>query len=77
MLDTFRYPSIKSSVWIKEFRNELHVGDLYANSHLVERHFDVANWLNGGTGRIGWFIGFLNRVFEVVLSAERKRVRGK
>ena len=46
-----KYPSVKSSVWISEYQNEPHVGDLYTEFHNLRKHFDFVDWLNGGTGR--------------------------
>jgi uncharacterized protein (DUF1919 family) len=60
-----KYPNNKSSIWIKEFRHAPYVGDLYTNAYLFKRHFDVANWLNGGSGKIGIFLKLINRLLEV------------
>ena len=59
------YPNIRCSVWIKEYRNEPFIGDIYINAYLCKRHFDVADWLNGGTGRMGPVMKLVNRILEV------------
>ena len=59
------HPNIQSSVWIKEYSDQPSVGDLYANSYLYKRYFDVADWLNGGTGRIRSSIKLMNKILEV------------
>lgn len=46
------YPEIKSSVWVNEYKNEPHVGDLYTEYYNLKKHFDFVDWLNGGTGRL-------------------------
>ncbi len=53
-----------SAVYISEWSGQPYVGDLYANSHLVHRHFDVIGWLNNETGEISPWIQFLNRLVE-------------
>ncbi len=58
------HPNIKSSVWIKEYSNQPCVGDLYANAFLYKRHFDVANWLNGGNGKMSSVIKLMTNAFE-------------
>jgi len=45
------YPSVKSSVWVNEYKNEPQVGDLYTEYYNLKKHFDFVDWLNGGTGR--------------------------
>jgi uncharacterized protein (DUF1919 family) len=45
------YPQIKSSVWIKECQEEPFVPDLFTHAYLYKKYFDVADWLNGGTGK--------------------------
>jgi uncharacterized protein (DUF1919 family) len=45
------YPELKSTIWINEYRNEPHVGDLYTEYYNLKKHFDFVDWLNGGTGR--------------------------
>jgi uncharacterized protein (DUF1919 family) len=45
------YPHIKSSVWIRECRNDPFVPDLFTNAYLFKKYFDVTDWLNGGTGK--------------------------
>jgi len=46
-----KYPSVKSSVWVNEYKNEPQVGDLYTEYYNLKKHFDFVDWLNGGTGR--------------------------
>jgi uncharacterized protein (DUF1919 family) len=48
------YPDVASSIWIKECAGEPFVTDIYTNRGLVRRHFDVIDWLNGGTGQTSW-----------------------
>ncbi len=59
------HPQIKSSVWIKDYSGQPCVGDLYANSFLYKRYFDVADWLNGGTGKMSFVIKLLTEALEV------------
>jgi uncharacterized protein (DUF1919 family) len=44
------FPAVKSCVWISEYRGQPYVADLYSNFHVLRRHFDFVDWLNGGTG---------------------------
>jgi uncharacterized protein (DUF1919 family) len=44
------YPSVKSSVWISEYQGQPCVRDMYTNYHILRRHFDFVDWLNGGAG---------------------------
>ena len=48
------YPDLTSTIWIHECADELYVTDIYTHRELVWRHFDVVDWLNGGTGQTGW-----------------------
>ena len=47
-----RYPGIQSAVYLPEYEGRPFIGDIYAEHQVYKRHFDVADWLNGGTGRI-------------------------
>jgi uncharacterized protein (DUF1919 family) len=60
-----RHARIRSCVWLKEYRNEPYVGVLYDDVYVCNRHFDVADWLNGGSGRISPAVRMLNRLLEV------------
>ena len=46
-----RYSHIRSAIHLPEYKNESCIGDIYTNHHIWKKHFDVADWLNGGTGR--------------------------
>ena len=56
---------IRSCVWLKEYGSEPYVGNLYDNAYVCNRHFDVADWLNGGSGGISPAIRILNRLLEL------------
>lgn len=45
------FPAAKSSVWIREYHGQPFVADLYTNFHVLKRHFDFVDWLNGGAGK--------------------------
>ena len=53
------------SVWISECEGQPDVGDLYTQSYLVHRHFDVISWLNGTTDKFSPIYLLLNRMLEV------------
>lgn len=40
-------PTIKSSIWISEYQDQPHVGEMYTEFHILKRHFDFISWLNG------------------------------
>lgn len=56
-----RHLNTSSSVWISECASEPFVTNLYAKSYLVHRHFDVIDWLNGGSGKLSPIIHILNK----------------
>lgn len=45
-----KHPLVTTSLHIPQYDGEPHVGDLYANFHILRRHFDFVDWLNGGKG---------------------------
>jgi uncharacterized protein (DUF1919 family) len=59
------HPDIKSAVWIKEYSDRPYVENLYLERYIYKRHFDVANWLNGGSGRTSASYRLINKLFEV------------
>ncbi len=54
------YPEIRSSVWIKECQNESCVPDGAQLYQTCKKYFDVINWLNTGSGRVGFQRKLLN-----------------
>ena len=44
-------PGVESLVCISEYTGQASVADLYSNFHILRRHFDFIDWLNGGPGR--------------------------
>jgi uncharacterized protein (DUF1919 family) len=40
------YPDLNSTVWIKEYNSQKYVGDIYTENDVIEKYFNVANWLN-------------------------------
>ncbi len=58
------HPDIKSSVWLNEYVSEQYIKNIYVNRAIYKRHFDVADWLNGGSGRVNSFLKILNNVLE-------------
>jgi uncharacterized protein (DUF1919 family) len=59
------HPEIKSVVWLKEYNDLPFVKNLFSHRDIYKRHFDVADWLNGGSGRITLPIKIINRLLEV------------
>jgi uncharacterized protein (DUF1919 family) len=45
------YPDLKSCVQLPEFGDEPYVGDIYTNFDISKKHFDIIDWLNGGSGK--------------------------
>ncbi len=62
--------SLSSVVWIKECRDWPYVTDLMKYRFLYKQRFDVADWLNGGTGRPS----IPYRIMESIL-CPRKKIR--
>ena len=46
------HPQLTTSLHIPQYDGEPHVGDLYEDFHILTRHFDFVDWLNGGSGRL-------------------------
>jgi uncharacterized protein (DUF1919 family) len=59
------YPELDSTVWLKEYSGQPEVGDIFTNHYICKRHFDTADWLNGGSGQISQQISALNRLLEI------------
>jgi uncharacterized protein (DUF1919 family) len=59
------YPDIKSNVWISECTERPENDKFSIRRYLYKRHFDMASWLNGGSGAVTPFYRFINRLFEV------------
>ena len=61
-------PAQTSFVWIEECFDRPYVTDLMKYRFLYKRRFDVADWLNGGTGRATlWY-----RMMEVILCPRKQ-----
>ena len=45
------YPDLKSCVQLPEFEDESYVGDIYTNFDVSKKHFNIIDWLNGGSGK--------------------------
>ncbi len=58
------HPDIKSSVWLNEYVSENYIKNIYVIISIYKSHFDVADWLNGGSGRVNSFLKILNNVLE-------------
>jgi uncharacterized protein (DUF1919 family) len=58
------YPDLKSAVWLNEYADQPHVVDLFSNQHIFHRHFDLADWFNGGTGAVTPAYRLINRLLE-------------
>lgn len=41
------YPSISCAVQLKEYEDDGCIGNIYEDSYIVKRHFDIVDWLNG------------------------------
>lgn len=59
------YPLINSAIWLPEYAGQPSIGDIFTDYEISTRHFDVANWLNGGTGKPGSTYSIITRSFEV------------
>ncbi len=57
------YPDLKSTLWIKECRNEPYVVDGGMLYRVCRNYFDVIDWLNRGSGQIKITQKILNQVF--------------
>ena len=58
-----RYPNSRSAVWIRACRHLPCVPTADVLFPLIKRSFDLAAWLNGGSGRIGPLKRFWARLF--------------
>jgi uncharacterized protein (DUF1919 family) len=47
------YPELKSAVWIREWQKHSHVLDGITLYRVCRRYFDLADWINGESGKIG------------------------
>lgn len=45
-----QYPHIRSAVWLKYYKDQPYIGDIYDNPKAYKNSFDVAKWLNSGDG---------------------------
>ncbi len=59
------HKTIKSAVWIREYNHLPSVKNLYTHRTMYKRHFDVADWLNGGCGKVGLPYILMNKLLEV------------
>lgn len=41
-----KYPEINCAVQLKEYEKEEYIGNIYEDSYIVKKHFDVVNWIN-------------------------------
>lgn len=57
------YPELKSTVWIKECRNEPCVVDGGRLYRVGRKYFDAIDWLNGGSGQVKITQQIFNKVF--------------
>ena len=46
IFSTQKHSELDSLVWLKKWRNEHNVGDLYSNKWRYRKYFDVVKWLN-------------------------------
>jgi len=56
------YPNLKSTFWIKECANKSYVMNGVSLYGVCRKYFDLADWLNGGEGRIGITQSLLNTI---------------
>jgi len=59
------YPRLNSVIWLPEYAGQPNIGDIFTDYYISKRHFDVINWLNGGTGKLGSANAFVNHILEV------------
>ena len=45
------YHDLKSCVQLPEFENEPYISDIYTDFDISKKHFDIIDWLNGGSGK--------------------------
>jgi uncharacterized protein (DUF1919 family) len=46
------YRNSPSAVYLPEYAGRKFIGDIYNEHFVYKRYFDIADWLNGGSGRI-------------------------
>lgn len=61
-------PTLSSVIWIKECNDWPYVTDLMKYRFLYKRRFDLADWLNGGTGQPS----FLYRTIESIVCPKKQ-----
>jgi uncharacterized protein (DUF1919 family) len=59
------HPNLRSAVWLPEYSGRSEIVKIYASNYIYKRHFDLANWLNGGNGKAGVLYRVFNRLLEV------------
>ena len=59
------HPELKSAVWLSEYAGQPQIQNPFTERYVYRRHFDVADWLNGGTGAVTPAYRLLNRLLEV------------
>lgn len=40
------YPDISCSIQLKKYENEEHIGNIYEDSYIVKKYFNVIDWIN-------------------------------
>ena len=47
-----QYPKLESTIYMPEYKDEPHVGDITTEFSICRRHFNYIDWLNGGSGKM-------------------------
>jgi uncharacterized protein (DUF1919 family) len=58
------HPDLKSAVWLSEYADQPHIQNPFTERFVYRRHFDVADWLNGGSGKPTALYRIVNRLLE-------------
>lgn len=59
------HPEIRSGVWLSEFAAKPYIDNIYNKTYVYKRHFDMADWLNGGSGKVTFPYSLLSKLLEV------------
>ncbi|WP_083883536.1 DUF1919 domain-containing protein [Spirulina subsalsa] len=66
------YPDLSSTVWIKECQNQNGVYNGVKLYRVCDQYFDLADWLNGGSGQLGYLPQTVNFVEGTLRQILRK-----
>ena len=60
-----KHPDVRSAVWLSEFAAKPHIDNIYNKAYYYKRHFDMADWLNGGRGQVRPLYRLVSKLLEV------------